>query len=86
VDKNNIDDIARAIASLNVWGNASKYNWALDSELFDNSSLRVLMEAKKDKSNVPMIKPPDAFRKNEIDKRPKLIKPKKSFFDFFKFG
>ncbi len=36
MDKNNIDDIARAIASLNVWGNASKYNWALDSELFDN--------------------------------------------------
>lgn len=64
----------------------NKNNSIFDSELFDNSSLRVLMEAKKDKSNVPMIKPPDTFRRNENDKRPKLIKPKKSFFDFFKFG
>jgi hypothetical protein len=36
VDKNNIDDIAKAISSLNAWKKASKYNWALVSELFEN--------------------------------------------------
>jgi hypothetical protein len=36
VDKNNIDDIAKAISALNAWEKASKYNWALVSEMFDN--------------------------------------------------
>ena len=36
MDKNNIDDIAKAISSLNAWKKASKYNWALVSELFEN--------------------------------------------------
>ena len=35
VDRTNIDEIAKAITSLNVWKKASKYNWALVSELFD---------------------------------------------------
>ena len=35
VDRTNIDEVARAIVSLNVWKKASKYNWALVSELFD---------------------------------------------------
>ena len=35
VDKTNIDEVAKAITSLNVWKKASKYNWALVSELFD---------------------------------------------------
>lgn len=35
MDKGNIDEIAKAIADLNVWKKASKYNWALVSELFD---------------------------------------------------
>lgn len=36
MDKNNIDDIAKAISALNAWEKASKYNWALVSEMFDN--------------------------------------------------
>jgi len=36
VDKNNIDDIAKAISALNAWKKAAKYNWALVSEMFDN--------------------------------------------------
>lgn len=36
MDKTNIDDVAKAIASLNMWKTASKYCWALVSELFDN--------------------------------------------------
>ena len=35
MDKNNIDEVAKAIAALKVWKKASKYNWALVSELFD---------------------------------------------------
>lgn len=35
LDKNNIDDIARAITALKVWKKAFKYNWALVSEMFD---------------------------------------------------
>ena len=35
MDKNNIDDIAKAIVSLNAWKKASKYSWALVSEMFD---------------------------------------------------
>ena len=35
MDRDNIDEIAKAIAALNVWKKASKYNWALVSELFD---------------------------------------------------
>ena len=35
VDKNNIDEIATAIGSLKAWKNASRYNWALVSELFE---------------------------------------------------
>lgn len=35
MDKNNIDEIAKAIASLKAWKNASKYNWALVSEMFE---------------------------------------------------
>lgn len=35
MDKNNIYEIAKAIASLNAWKKASKYNWALVSEMFD---------------------------------------------------
>ena len=35
MDRTNIDEIAKAITSLNVWKKASKYNWALVSELFD---------------------------------------------------
>lgn len=35
VDKNNIDDIAKAISALNAWKKAAKYNWALVSEMFD---------------------------------------------------
>ena len=36
MDKNNIDDIAKAISALNAWKKAAKYNWALVSEMFDN--------------------------------------------------
>ena len=36
MDRNNIDEVARAIAALKLWKKASKYNWALVSELFDN--------------------------------------------------
>ena len=35
MDKNNIDEVAKAIASLKAWKNASKYNWALVSEMFE---------------------------------------------------
>ena len=35
MDKTDIDDIAKAIVSLNAWQKASKYNWALVSEMFD---------------------------------------------------
>lgn len=35
MDKSNIDEVAKAITALNVWKKASKYNWALVSELFD---------------------------------------------------
>lgn len=35
MDRNDIDEVARAIAALGVWKKASKYNWALVSELFD---------------------------------------------------
>ena len=35
MDQTNIDDVAKAIASLNMWKKASKYCWALVSELFD---------------------------------------------------
>lgn len=35
MDRNDIDEVARAIVALNVWKKASKYNWALVSELFD---------------------------------------------------
>ena len=35
MDRTNIDEIAKAIASLNLWKKAAKYNWALVSELFD---------------------------------------------------
>ena len=35
VDKSNIDEVAKAIAALNLWKKAAKYNWALVSELFD---------------------------------------------------
>lgn len=35
MDKTDIDDIAKAICTLNAWKKASKYNWALVSELFD---------------------------------------------------
>lgn len=35
VDRNNIDEVAKAITALNVWKKAAKYNWALVSEMFD---------------------------------------------------
>ena len=35
MDRNSIDEVAKAIAALKVWKKASKYNWALVSELFD---------------------------------------------------
>ena len=36
MDKNNIDEIAKAISSLNAWKKSSRYNWALVSEMFEN--------------------------------------------------
>lgn len=36
MDKNNIDDIAKAICALDAWDKVLKYNWALVSEMFDN--------------------------------------------------
>lgn len=35
MDKTNIDEVARAIVALGVWKRASKYNWALVSEMFE---------------------------------------------------
>lgn len=35
MDRNNIDEIAKAISALNVWKKASKYTWALVSEMFE---------------------------------------------------
>ncbi|MBO5940777.1 MAG: hypothetical protein J6R18_06255 [Kiritimatiellae bacterium] len=36
MDKNNIEDIAKAICALDAWDKVFKYNWALVSELLDN--------------------------------------------------
>ena len=36
MDRNNIDDVAKAISALNAWKKASRYNWALVSEMFEN--------------------------------------------------
>ena len=35
MDKSNIDETAKAITALNLWKKASKYNWALVSEMFE---------------------------------------------------
>ena len=35
MDKGNIEEVAKAITALKVWKKASKYSWALVSELFD---------------------------------------------------
>lgn len=45
VDKGNIDEIAKAIVALDVWKKASKYNWALVSELFDKPLIAVINPA-----------------------------------------
>ena len=42
MDKSNIDEVAKAIAALKVWKKASKYNWALVSELFDKPLIAVI--------------------------------------------
>ncbi len=35
MNKGDVDEVARAIVGLNAWKRASRYNWALVSELFD---------------------------------------------------
>ena len=47
MDRNNIDDIARAIAGLKLWKKAAKYNWALVSELFDKPLIAVVNPAQQ---------------------------------------
>ena len=47
MDKGNIDDIAKSIAALNVWKKASKYNWALVSELFDRPLVAAINPAQQ---------------------------------------
>ena len=45
MDRNNIDEVAKAITSLKVWKKASKYNWALVSELFDKPLIAAINPA-----------------------------------------
>ena len=45
VDRNNIDEVAKAISALNLWKRTSKYNWALVSELFDKPLIAVVNPA-----------------------------------------
>lgn len=47
MDRNNIDDIAKAIAGLKLWKKASKYNWALVSELFDKPLIAAVNPAQQ---------------------------------------
>ena len=47
MDKNNIDEVAKAITALKMWKKAAKYNWALVSELFDKPLIAVVNPAQQ---------------------------------------
>lgn len=42
MDKTDINEVARAITALGVWKRASKYNWALVSEMFERPWIAVV--------------------------------------------